>query len=170
MAKRGGIAQILGGLTDLLERLESVAEQAADGRIDGSDGPVKGVYGVSVKMGLGGEGVSFEPFGHTARAAARPRPAAKPAAKPAPPVAPVADVREPLIDVFPEAERIVVVAEMPGVEPSQVEVEVEGDVLQLTAASGAFAYAGEVLLPGEVRADGLEVLGANGVIEIRCPR
>src|SRR5271166_3060946 len=61
---------ILGGLGKLLEKLSDLAETGKEMRQSGefpvgeSGGKVRGVYGFSVKVGLGEEGMTVEPFGN----------------------------------------------------------------------------------------------------------
>ena len=66
----GGILRGLGGLVEKLTELaETGREISKTGEIRGP-GPgkeVKGIYGFTVKVGLGGEGVKVEPFGNIRR-------------------------------------------------------------------------------------------------------
>jgi HSP20 family protein len=58
---------------------------------------------------------------------------------------------EPLVDVFDEADFILVVAEVPGAEEDSIRVELENHTLKLRAGGKHRAYRGEVGLPAEVR-------------------
>ena len=64
-----GFGGIFKGLADLVEKLGDLAEKGGElsrtGEI-GAEG-AKGVYGFSVKVGLGGEGVKVQPFGNIAK-------------------------------------------------------------------------------------------------------
>ena len=67
----GGLGGILKGLGDLVEKLGELAESGRElsktGEIHGSGKELKGIYGFTVKVGLGDEGPSLEPFGNIRR-------------------------------------------------------------------------------------------------------
>lgn len=154
----GGILRGLGGLVEKLTELaEAGGELSRSGEIRGR-GPgneVRGIYGFTVKAGLGGEGLKVEPFGNIRRDEASGQSV-------------VQEVREPAVDVFDEPDHTLVVAEMPGVGAEDVRVEVDGDVLTITAERGDKKYRKEVLLPGSFPREKMQVSCANGVLEIRC--
>jgi HSP20 family protein len=84
----------------------------------------------------------------------------------------VEEVREPVVDVFDEAEtasRVLVVAEMPGISAADVTLDATGDVLTLTAEAGTRRYRKELLLPHAVDADAADVRANNGLVEVRLP-
>ena len=81
----------------------------------------------------------------------------------------VAEVREPLVDVFDEDETILVVAELPGVAEEEIRIEVEGDILSLETA-GERKYAKEVLLPAAVEAGPFHKAYKNGILELRLKK
>jgi HSP20 family protein len=156
-----GLGGILRGLGGLLEKLTELAEVGGElsrsGEIRGR-GPgneVRGIYGFTVKVGLGGEGVTVEPFGNIRRDEASGQSV-------------VQEVREPAVDVFEEADHVLVVAEMPGVSAEDVRIEVNEDVLTITAERGDKKYRKEVLLPGSFAREKTRVSCTNGVLEIRC--
>jgi HSP20 family protein len=158
-----GFGGILKGLTGLLEKLEGISETAREvsksGEFTTESGgkPMKGVYGFTVKVGLGDEGVKVEPFGnvHTDSSTGR---------------AIVEEVREPIVDVFEEDDHILVVAEMPGIGSSDLTVELTDDILAISAQHGKARYAKEVLLPHAARRDGMVTSCNYGVVEIRLLR
>jgi HSP20 family protein len=158
-----GLGGILRGLGGLLEKLTELAEAGGElsrsGEIRGR-GPgneVRGMYGCTVRVGLGGEGVKVEPFGNIRRDQESGQSV-------------VQEVREPAVDVFEEADHVLVVAEIPGVSAEDVRVEVDGDVLTITAERGDKKYRKEILLPGTFPRDKMQVSCTNGVVEIRCVR
>lgn len=158
-----GLGGILRGLGGLLEKLTELAEAGGDlsrsGEIRGR-GPgneLRGIYGFTVKVGLGGEGVKVEPFGNIRRDEESGRSV-------------VQEVREPAVDVFQESDHVLVVAEMPGASAEDVRIEVNDDVLTITAERGDKKYRKEVLLPGSFPREKMQVSCANGVVEIRCVR
>ncbi len=154
----GGILKGLGGLVEKLGELaETGRELSKTGEIRGlgSDREIKGVYGFTVKVGLGGNEVKVEPFGNIKRDEASGRSV-------------VQEVTEPAVDVFEEADHTLVVAEMPGIGAEDVRLEVKDDVLTIAAERAKKKYRKEVLLPGSFPREKMKVSCTNGVVEIRC--
>ena len=97
------------------------------------------------------------------RTGARPRPRER---APKPP-----EVVEPAVDVFREAEEIVVVAEVPGVGLEDLEVKVEDSTLSLSTKPGVRRqYKKAVELGSPVARESLEATCRNGIIEIRLKK
>lgn len=116
----------------------------------GLGGKARGVYGVRVKMGVGGQ-ASFEPFGNIRPTAKGPE---------------VSEVREPMVDVFDEDSVVPVVAEMPGASEADITMKVEGSVLKLRA-DGEPRYAKDVALPARTEPEPARKVFRNGLIELR---
>jgi len=156
---QGGFEGILGGLTDFVEKLGELAEKgeklSRTGDIQFKDKDLKGVYGFSVKVGLGGEGAKVEPFGNIRKDERTGEPV-------------VQEVREPMADVFEEEDHILVVAELPGVSVEDVRIEVRDDLLTIYAERGDKKYCKEVLLPKSYPREKMEVTCNNGILEIKC--
>lgn len=158
-----GLGGILRGLGSLVEKLGELAEAGGElsrsvefgGSRAGKE--LKGIYGFTVKVGLGGEGVRVEPFGNIGRDDKSGRPV-------------VQEVREPAVDVFEESDHVLVVAEMPGIGADDVRLEVKDDLLTIAAERGDKKYRKEVLLPGSFPRQKMHVSCANGVVEIRCDK
>jgi len=154
-----GLGGILGGLGNLVEKLAEVAERAEEisksGEIGGSGKGIKGVYGFSVKVGLGDQGVKVEPFGtiHQEMGANQ---------------STVVEIREPLVDLFEEDDHVMVVAEMPGVGVEDLRLDLKDDILTLTAEKGDKKYCKEILLPGSFARERMIISCNNGVVEIKC--
>lgn len=157
--KKGGLEGILGGLTDLVEKLGELAETgeklSRSGHIQGKDKELKGVYGFSVKVGLGGEGAKVEPFGNIRQDEATGESV-------------VQEVREPMVDIFEEKDHTIVVAETPGISTEDVQIEVRDDLLTIRAEKGDTKYYKEVLLPRTYQREKMEVTCNNGILEIKC--
>ena len=154
----GGILKGLGGLVEKLGELaDAGGELSKSGEIHGlgPDREAKGVYGFTVKVGLGGEGVKVEPFGNIRRDEESGRPV-------------VQEVTEPAADVFEESDHTLVVAEMPGIGAEDVRLDVTDDLLTIRAERGKKKYRKEVLLPGSFPREKMRVSCTNGVLEIRC--
>ena len=149
----GSLFKGIGNLFELVSKMaeEGEGEYTRTGEIRGLSDKAKGVYGFSVKMGLGGKPV-IEQFGNI-RATEK--------------GAVVAEVRGPIVDVFDEGEKLVVIAELPGVEESDIHLEVRDDILNLTAEAEGRKYSKEVLLPSLVDAGSMESSYKNGILEIK---
>ncbi len=151
----GGILKGLGGLVEKLGELsESGRELSKTGEIHGSGKELKGIYGFTVKVGLGDKGPSLEPFGNIRRDIKSGR-------------TEVQEVREPMVDVFEEEDHLLVVAELPGIGKEDVAFELKDDVLTISAERGDKKYRKEVLLPRSVSKEKMQVTCNNGVLEIK---
>jgi HSP20 family protein len=154
-----GLGGILKGLGDLVEKLGDLAQTGEQlsrtGEIHGSGKEVKGVYGFTVKVGLGDDRPRVEPFGNLHRDRESGHTV-------------VQEVREPVVDIFEEKDHLSVVAEMPCIGVKDVEVTIEGDVLTISAKRGEKKYRKEVLLPASYAREKMQVTCNNGVLEIKC--
>ena len=134
---RGGVFK---GLADLIEKLGDLAEKGealkrGEGELHHRD--VKGVYGFSVKVGLGDKGgkeVKVEPFGNVRRDDKTGETI-------------VQEIREPVVDVFEEKDHTLVVAEMPGVSTKDVHLTVKDDLLTIYAEKGEEVPQGDPAAP-----------------------
>lgn len=161
-----GLTGFLGGIADLVEKLEKLAESGSEisrsgefpatGEREGRP-PVKGVYGFSVKLGPGGNEPRVEPFGNVRRDRAGS-------------VSVSDEEREPLIDIFDEDDRLLIVAEMPGVEPEDLKVDLEGQTLTLSAERDRHKYRKSIEVPEGIERDQLSVTCRNGIIEVSCAK
>jgi HSP20 family protein len=159
-----GVEGLFKGLAELVEKLGDLAEKGGElsrsGEIPlhGKEKDLKGVFGFSVKMGLGGEGVKVEPFGNVTRDATTGK-------------AVVDEIREPLVDVFEEDDHVLIIAEMPGIEAEDVKFDLRDDILSLSAQRGDKKYRKEVLLPGgKFRQNQVTVSCKHGIVEMKCMR
>jgi HSP20 family protein len=144
----GGLFKGFGNLIDLVSRI-SEGEIHKEGEIKGLPRRAKGVYGFSVRT-MAGKPV-VESFGNIRETAKGPI---------------VEEVREPIIDVFDEEDRILVIAELPGVSENEIKIEVTGDILNITASDTDRKYAKEILLPSKVKADSIKTAYKNGILEV----
>lgn len=156
-----GLGGILKGLGDIFEKLNELGETGREmsktGEIRGSGKDVKGIYGFTVKVGLGEDKPRIEPFGNIRKDAKSGRTV-------------VQEMREPVVDVFEELDHVLVVAEMPGISADNVQLAVEDDLLTISAERGDKKYRKEVLLPGGFARDKMQVSCNNGVVEIKCAK
>jgi HSP20 family protein len=157
----GGLGGMLKGLGDLVEKLGELAETGQElsksGEIHGPGKQLRGIYGFTVKVGLGDQGPRIEPFGNIHRDIKSGR-------------TEVQEVREPMVDVFEEGDHLLVVAELPGIGKEDVRIDVKDDVLTISAERGDKKYRKEVLLPHSLSKQKMQVSCNNGVLEIKCPK
>jgi len=153
----GGLFKGIGNLLDSVSKMteEGKEEYTRIGEIKGLGDKVKGVYGFSVKMGIGGQ-PTVEQFGNIKKTE-------KGSVE-------VAEVQEPIVDVFDEGDHLMVIAELPGVEESDIHLEVKGDILDLKAEGKDRKYSKEILLPSAVKAEGMKTQYKSGIMEIKLTK
>lgn len=92
----------------------------------------------------------------------------------------------PRVDVREEANRFVILADLPGVDPATIEVQMDKNVLSLTGERMAEPLADDAkatrverahgrfdrrfVLPESADADGISASGKHGVLEITIPK
>jgi len=154
----GGLFNGIEKLVDLAGKLqESGGEIKKEGNIDLSSMKkgMKGVYGFSVKSATDGKTV-VEPFGNIKKTPKGPK---------------VEEVREPMTDIFDEKTKIMVVVEMPGVKKEDIKIELEKDILEITAECGIKKYHKEVLLEAEsLKPENMNYTYKNGILEINIKK
>ena len=153
----GGLFKGIGGLFDMVSKMteEGKEEYTRTGEIKGLGDKAKGIYGFSVKMGIGGQ-PTVEQFGNIKKTE-------KGSVE-------VAEVREPIVDVFDEGDYLMVIAELPGVDESDIHLEIKGDILNLKAEGKDRKYTKEVLLPSQVEAESMETQYRSGIMEIKLTK
>jgi len=150
-----GLGGIFKGLGDFLEVVSKMSEagegettRTGEFEVKGVGQKGRGVYGFSVRSGIGGI-PQVERFGNIKQTTEGPK---------------VADVREPLVDLFDEEQEIVLVAELPGVAEDEVKIDVRDDVLSLST-TGDRKYEKEILLSAPVDESTLRKTFKNGILE-----
>jgi HSP20 family protein len=150
---------VFDGILDFLEKVGDLAEKGEQlsktVQVEGKDKSVKGVYGFSMKFGLGGEKPEVQPFGNI-------RPDERSGESF------VQEVREPLVDIFEEKDHTLIVAEMPGVSENDIKIEVNDDLLEIKAEKGDKKYLKEILLPRAYPKEKMMTSCNNGILEIKC--
>jgi len=161
--EESGLPGFLGGLSGLIDQLGKLADEAhkaggvtsKSGEFDlGPDKRLRGVYGFSVKTGLGEQGVKVEPFGNIRKDERSG-------------LVEVREIREPMTDLFDEPTHILIVAEVPGITQEDVRLELHDDILTLAAERGEKKYRKEMLLPASFSADQMSFTCRGGIVEIR---
>lgn len=153
---------ILNGLTDIAEKLNEISEKGETITKEGEftrGGGIKGVYGFSLKTGLGGkdDAIKVEPFGNIRKDKKTGE-------------AVVQEINEPLVDVFEDDDATTLIAEMPGVGPEDIKVDIRDDVLTVSAQRGAKKYRKEILLNHSSAQGKIKVTSNNGIVTIRCEK
>ncbi|SFG88742.1 HSP20 family protein [Desulfotomaculum arcticum] len=150
-----GFGDIFRGLGDLLEVLQKMDAQGVNeinktGEF-GSSQPkgLKGAYGLRVRIGEPGKS-TIQTFGNLR--------AAKDSVE-------FKEVWEPILDVFDEEDHVLVVAELPGIEEKQLQLEIVDNCLHLVA-SGIRNYKKSVPLPCAVEDQNIVTVFKNGIVEI----
>jgi len=155
----GGLFKGLGNLIDTATRLAEKGEEISktgEIRFSGLEKikglkDLKGVYGVRVRTMADGR-PSVQPFGNIKKT-------------PKGPV--VEEVREPIVDVFDDPEEIHIVTEMPGIEEKDINLEIKGDILNISAEGENRKYQKEVLLSRPAKAEDMTWTYRNGILEIK---
>jgi len=142
-----GFGGLFEGLQKLAEAMQSLSHQGESSL--GTDGKV--VFGYSIRTAAGE--THAEPFGHV--------PPTQPTTAEVPP-------RQPIVDVFEDADAIRVIAEMPGVGAGDLRARVEDGALVLKDNNKRWHK--RVVLPGPVDAAGLTLAARHGIVEVRLPR
>jgi HSP20 family protein len=148
-----GLGDFINLLSEMVETGESEVNRTGEFKVKGLGEKARGVYGFTVRTGIGGT-PQVERFGNIRSTEEGPV---------------VAEVREPMIDVFDEGETVLVVAELPGVAEGEITVDVKDDILTLET-TGEMKYAKEVLLPYSVDAPSMKKAHKNGVLELRLDK
>jgi len=83
-------------------------------------------------------------------------------------------VREPLLDVLDEGDSFRIIAELPGVEASDIKLDLKDDILTIAAegkdlptGQAGRKYSKEVLLPSRVQPEPPTMSYRNGILEVR---
>lgn len=161
----GGLLKGLEKFIDLAERAEEVGgelkrsghisakgESASGRKGFGGHKDIRGVYGFTVRTGLGRK-TKVEPFGNIKKTKAGPK---------------VVETREPIVDVFDEKDYILIIAELPGIDEKSIKLDFKNDMLLLEAGGGSRKYFKEILLKSEVDFESRETRSfKNGILELK---
>lgn len=154
----------LGGLFKGIEKLVELAGKLQDQNEINKEGEInldhlkkgmKGVYGFTIKSAAGGGKPTVETFGNIKKTPEGPK---------------VEEEREPMTDMFDEKDEIVIIAEMPGIEESDLKIDLKGDILEISAERNTRKYHKEFLLPVQVEKEKMKVKYNNGILEIRIEK
>jgi len=164
----GGLFKGLEKFIDLAEEVEKAGgEIKRRGEIKGLKGETKGVYGFSVKTGIGGR-PQVQTFGNIQpikkKAGKRDLPAGKAGIK-------IIKTREPIVDIFDERDHILIIAELPGIAKESIKLNLlKEDILTLEAGDEERKYSKEILLPAKVNFTKKKLSFKNGILKIKIPK
>jgi len=149
----GGIFEGIGNLISSVSNITEQSEGGFDksGEIKGLGDKAKGVYGFTVRTMAGGE-QKVEPFGNIRKT-------------PKGPV--IKEEREPIADVFDEKNHILVVVELPGMDEDGIELDIENELISLSARRGDRKFKKDITLPCTVDSASVQKSYKNGILELK---
>jgi HSP20 family protein len=152
----GGLFKGIEKLVDLAGKLEEKGGISKEGalNLDHIRKGMKGVYGFTINTAGGGT-PKVETFGNIKKTPEGPR---------------VDEEREPMTDIFDELDEMVIIAEMPGIEESDIKIEISGDILEISASGKTRTYRKEMLLPMKTTLETTSHKFTNGILEIRIKK
>ena len=152
----GGLFKGIEKLVDLAAKLEEKGGVNKEGEfnLDHIRKGMKGVYGFTINTAGGGT-PKVETFGNIRKT----------------PEGPVVDEeREPLTDLFDEENEIIVISEMPGIEETDIKIDLKEDILEISAIGKHRTYRKEMLLPLKMNKSNLQHKFTNGILEIKISK
>ena len=152
----GGLFKGIEKLVDLAGKLEEKGGISKEGELnlDHIKKGMKGVYGFTINT-AGGGSPKVETFGNIKKTPEGPK---------------VDEEREPITDLFDEKDEIIVIAEMPGIEETDIKIDLKEDILEISAVSTSRTYRKEILLPVKVLQANLSHKFTNGILEIKIKK
>jgi HSP20 family protein len=156
-----GLGGIFGGLGKLLEIAQELQKQTGANNGTGQNSEttfttpsgLSGVFGVNIRS-VNGE-ARVEPFGNVVSSERGPS---------------VDSVREPLTDLLEEDTQYTVIVELPGVDANSIKVNLEGQILHISASgAGQRQYAKQLELSRVVNGDAIRRSYQNGILELTLP-
>ncbi len=152
----GGLFKGIEKLVDLAGKLEEKGAMSKEGEfnLDHIKKGMKGVYGFTINT-AGGGSPKVETFGNIKKTPEGPK---------------VDEEREPITDIFDEADEIMIIAEMPGIEQKDIRIDLKEDMLEMAAIGKNRNYRKEILLPSKVNLSNLSQKFTNGILEIRIKK
>lgn len=147
---------ILGGITDILERLGDLADKgeqlAKHGELHVRDQGGKGAFDISLNIDVGD-------CGSTPEQQQQPAPTNRPQSPP---------VRQPVVEINADADCTQITVELPGIGLEDVVVTFAEDVMLLAADNGKRKYGARVRLAERFCQADTTMCCENGILDIRC--
>lgn len=79
---------------------------------------------------------------------------------------PTSDTREPIVDVIPDDKSVKLVAEMPGVEKSDVKITVQNRIVDISVENGDKKYHAKVPIQHKIDENSAQATYKNGILEL----
>lgn len=152
----GGLFKGIDKLVDLAGKLEENGAISKEGEInlDNIKKGMKGVYGFTINTAVSGS-PKVQTFGNIKKTPDGPK---------------VDEEREPITDIFDEKDEIIIIAEMPGIDESDIKIDLKDDILEIMAAGNTRIYRKELLLPMKIISQDFSRKFTNGILEIRIKK
>jgi HSP20 family protein len=152
----GGLFKGIEKLVDLAGKLEEKGGMSKEGELnlDHIKKGMKGVYGFTINT-AGGGSPKVQTFGNIKKTPEGPK---------------VDEEREPITDIFDEQSEIIVIVEMPGIEETDLKIDLKEDILEISASSKSRSYRKELLLPVKAISENLKHKFTNGILEIKIKK
>jgi HSP20 family protein len=152
----GGLFKGIEKLVDLAGKLEQTGAVNREGELnlDHLKKGMKGVYGFTIKSAVGGK-PKVETFGNIVKTPQGPK---------------VNEEREPITDVFDESDEVIIIAEMPGIEESDIIIDLNDDILEISTKNPKKSYRKELLLPIKSEKNSIKQKYTNGILEIKIKK
>jgi HSP20 family protein len=147
--------------SDIFEDFDEIEEMMDEMMRRAFESPSKGnktygpyVYGFSMSAGPDGKPVVRE-FGNVQSSRYGPK---------------LREEREPLVDVMEGEKEVAILAELPGVDKKDINLEAEEDNLTVSVNAPERKYHKELMLPAKVDPKSAQASYKNGVLEIRLKK
>jgi HSP20 family protein len=152
----GGFFKGLEKLIDMAGKLEQAGTIIHEGEFNSDEikKNIKGVYGFTIKTAIGNI-PKVETFGNIIKTPEGPK---------------VNEEREPIVDIFDESDEVVIIAEMPGVEDSDIIIDIKEDILAISTKNLKKSYRKEILLPLSSDNNSIIRRYTNGILEIKLKK
>jgi len=150
----------LGGLLGAVAKMEEagMTEPPTREQIESLPQKPKGLFGLSLKIGVGGHQSEKHVFGALQDSAGEPEQTAR------------EKRREPVVEMFVEPDRVLLVCELPGVEEDQIQCTLEDGALTIAAEGGSRKYRVQPQLPVSVAGRHMQSSYRNGVLHVTLQR
>lgn len=155
-----GVSNLIGKFGELAEKGETLRKSMGDAETSAK--PIRTSGGFTVRFGGlkpdDGESESVKPMNAASRTASAPKSSTS---------TPVPKERVANVELFEEADHLLLLAEMPGVASDDVSLDFEDKKLSIAGSSKTALFKAQVHLPRIYTAEQVAISANNGVVEIR---
>ncbi len=78
--------------------------------------------------------------------------------------------KQPLLDVFEEDDCVVVLAELPGMEEKDVNIEADETTVTITAKNSVRTYLKKIKLPTPILSSEVEIIYRNNILQAKLKK